>query len=372
MKPATQVLVRLFAFRFYRAHSGLFLFFFVTVIISFFFVNVLNQTHLTEEDRIRHNLLLTLTFISSPAFTVFIFIAWLIYMIKSWLYTAAQLRLPEHQFIFYSFNAQSKRRRFSQWLVVQAAIAIPLAVYALFALLIGIIYGHYFIPGVIFGYIAVLVTAGATLCLRFDRLFIDHNTVSWSMHLTRGWQKPFFTLPLYYLLHRQKITIAITKVLSAFVLATGILLLPENKGDSRIVGLLALGVTTAHAFTIYQMNLFSNSYLSFVKNFPYSSTRRLGMTISSSLLLISPELIWLAFHHNPWHFAQALVFSTGAITLFQTLLHQTSTTKQYLTRVFYVFIGFFLILLFNLLWIVAPLTLIAAVAGYRIQSNLQR
>jgi hypothetical protein len=371
MKPTTHVLVKLFAYRFYKAHSGLLLFFFVTVVISFFFVNVLNETHLTEEDRIRHNLLLTLTFIESPTFTLFIFAAWLIFMIKSWSYTADQLRLPQHQFLFYSLNAQSKKQRFSQWSAVQTIIALPLAIYALFALTIGLIYGHYLIPVIILCYIAILVVTGAAVCIRLDNTFIDHNTVPWTMNITRPWPKPFFTLPLYHLLHRQKITLLITKLLSASLLAAGVFLLPENMTDSRVIGILALGIATVHAFIVYQAYTFSNTYLIFWRNFPHTNTRRLALTIMTFLVLVLPELLWLLFHHTPWHFTLALVLIIGILILFHTLLDQTTTTKQYLVRVFYLFIISFVIILFNLLPILAPITLLTAIIRSHIQYKLE-
>lgn len=369
MMSSTQVLVKLFAYRFYKAHSGLLLFFFVTVLISFFFVNVLNETHLTEEGRIEQNLALTLAFISSPVFTAFIFAAWLAYMIKSWSFIAAQLRLPEHQFIFYSFNAQFRKQRWSQWLSVQAIIVIPMAIYGLFALLIGIIYGHYLLPIVILLYIIALATAGAAICTQLDHHFIDHNTVPWTMRIMHAWPKPFFTLPLYHLFHRQKITLLITKLLSASILVSGIFLLQDNTTGTRIIGILALGIATAHAFIVYQAYIFTNIYLTFWKNFPYTPAKRLILTASTFLILVLPELLWLLFYHPTWHFTLALSLIVGTLVVFHTLLRPNTTIKKYLTQVFYLFIVFFLIILFNLLPLLAPLTILGGAILFHSQKS---
>ena len=369
MKPTASVLIKLFAHRFYKAHAGLLLFFFVTVLISFFFVNVLNQTHLTEEDRIFHNLLLTIVFISSPLFTAFIFTAWLAYMIKGWSFTSAQLRLPQHQFLFYSLNAQTKPRRFRQWLTVQGVIAIPLIIYGLFALVIGIIYGFYTLPLIILLYIVILVTIGAVICIQLDHTFVDHHTVSWTMRVTRSWPKPFFTLPLYGLIHHQKISLLITKLLSTFILIIGIYLLQENISDSRVAGILALGIATAHAFVVYQINIFANTYLNFSNNFPYTITRRGLLTLFTFTLLVLPELAWFVWHHHQWPFAQAVFLIISLLLLFQTLAPPTTTTKAYLTRVFYLFVISFIILLFDFLPVLTVITLVTAIVRFRAQAK---
>jgi hypothetical protein len=360
MKPVTRVLLKLFAFRFYKAHSGLFLFLLVSVLISFFFVNVLNQTHLNAQEKLLHQLGLVLAFVSSPIMMALIFVAWLAYMAKSWSFTRAQFRLPQNHFLYFSINAMSRNQQFRWWLVVEAVIALPLWIYGLFALLIGMLYGHYLHPFIILGYITLLTFAGAAICVKQANGFFDGGAAPWLTRLTHRWPKPVFSLVLYNLLHHQKITVVITKILSAGMLAGGVFLL-DTSTDVRAVGIIALGVAIIHAFLILTGYRFTLTYLNFIRNLPYTRARLFTYALSGWLLIMLPELAWLFYYTPATAAIQALLLMTGTTMLFQVILFYIGpVTQKFLTRVFYLFAAFFLAILAGLLPTLAPLSCVVA------------
>ena len=146
MTATTQVLCKLFARGFYRAHSGLFFSFFTIFGMYLVFVQVLNQSHLNHKDIIKHNLLIVIEVASSPAVAGLLMITWLLITIKSWAYISQQMARTDHQFLFYSISSFHKARQFKIWLFVQLAIASPMLVYVIFALVIGFIYNFYLLP----------------------------------------------------------------------------------------------------------------------------------------------------------------------------------------------------------------------------------
>jgi hypothetical protein len=360
MRPATRVLIKLFAYRFYKANAGLFLFFFVSVLISFFFVNVLNQTHLNAEEKLINHLGIVLAFVSAPPMLALFFTAWLAYMIKSWSFIQAQFHLPQNHFLFYSLNALPRAKQFWRWLAVQTVIALPLWVYGLFALFIGVLFGHYLYPVIILIYIILLTTGGAAICLNYTNRFADARAIPRLIRFTQNWPKPFFSLILYNTLHRQKTTLIITKLLSASILASGVFLL-DTATDVRAVGIIALGVATTHAYIIFTAYRFTLTYLSFTRNFPYTSLRLFTYTLSAYLFITLPELTWFFYYAPAVASIQAFGLIAGTTTLFHAILFRIGpVTKKFLNTVFYVFVTFFLAILVGLLPVLAPISCVVA------------
>src|SRR5688500_939668 len=97
--PLTTLLIKIFAYRFYKIHAGFLLFFFVSAIVYFFFINVLNQTHLPADQVKLYNLIFVLTYISSPILVAAVFIAWLAYTIKTWRFIMEQSSIAANLFL---------------------------------------------------------------------------------------------------------------------------------------------------------------------------------------------------------------------------------------------------------------------------------
>src|SRR5690606_21267979 len=131
------VLIKIFVRGFYRVHSGVFLFFFVTVLMYFFFIEVLNQTHLPPDQIVLYNLILVLTFISSPGMVALVFVVWFGLTVKSWNYVMGQMLIPSNQFLFYSSTSINKVNQFKSWFLTQLTISLPMVGYGIFSFIIG-------------------------------------------------------------------------------------------------------------------------------------------------------------------------------------------------------------------------------------------
>lgn len=335
----TKVLIRTFAVGFYRVHAGLLLTLFVTLFINFFFTNVLNQTHLNQEQILLNNLKLVLTSVSNPVAMGVLFMIWLGYTIKSCQYVASQLTLTQCLFLFYSSNAMSLRKQFQTWFIVQSVISIPILVLGLFAIGVGITFDYFFIPLIIPLYLMLLLSGSALYYTGLLNNLSEKKPTSQIPDLIKNFPKPFYSLFLYQIIYRFKLTYSITKLISVILIIGMYALFRDNPDDIRIAGVSMLGVIAAHTVLIYQSGEFERSYLSFGRNFPFSKQKLYIQFAALNLLLILPEIILLFYLDSPFTAVRVSVLGLGCALLFRTILFwQNQRMGDYLKTVFCLFI----------------------------------
>lgn len=335
----TKVLIKTFAVGFYKVHAGLLLTLFVTLFINFFFTNVLNQTHLNQEQILLNNLKLVLTSVSNPVAMAVLFMVWLGYTLKSCQYVAAQLRLSHYQFLFYSTNAMSLRKQFQTWFIVQTVISIPILILGLFAVGVGITFDYFFIPLIIPVFLLLLVSGSALYYTRLLNNLSVKTANSQISNLIKNFPKPYPCLFLYQIVYRFKITYFITKVISVILIIGMFGLFRDNAEDIRIAGVSMLGVIAAHTVLIYQSNEFERSYLTFGRNFPFTKQKLFIQFAALYLLLILPEIILFFFFDKVLIAVRISMFGLGCALLFRTILYrQNQVMGAYLKTVFGLFI----------------------------------
>jgi|688.fasta_scaffold215412_2 hypothetical protein len=358
----TTVLIKIFVKGFYRVHSGIFLFFFVTVLMYFFFIEVLNQTHLPPDQIVLYNLMLVLTLISSPVMVALVFIVWLGFTVRSWNYITGQMIMPSNQFLFYSSTSFSKVNQFKSWFIAQLTISLPIIAYGLFSFVIGIIFDYYIIPVVILSYVLLLSAVSALIYVRHANKPINLNSKSILSRIVGNWSKPFFSLFLYHVFDKLKVTLIVTKLLSYGIIIGSFYLLADVNDNLRVAGIVILGIVTAHAILIYQSYRFEESYLSFSRNFPYSRAKIYSNWTVTFLLLTLPENIWILSTFDPEISFALVIFNLGTGMLFRNLLYiVTLDMRKFIYWVFFIFNLFFMIILLKLFWLLVPLNIIISI-----------
>lgn len=358
----TTVLIKIFVKGFYRVHSGIFLFFFVTGLMYFFFIEVLNQTHLPPDQIVLYNLMLVLTLISSPVMVALVFIVWLGFTVRSWNYITGQMIMPSNQFLFYSSTSFSKVNQFKSWFIAQLTISLPIIAYGLFSFVIGIIFDYYIIPVVILSYVLLLSAVSALIYVRHANKPINLNSKSILSRIVGNWSKPFFSLFLYHVFDKLKVTLIVTKLLSYGIIIGSFYLLADVNDNLRVAGIVILGIVTAHAILIYQSYRFEESYLSFSRNFPYSRAKIYSNWTVTFLLLTLPENIWILSTFDPEISFALVIFNLGTGMLFRNLLYiVTLDMRKFIYWVFFIFNLFFMIILLKLFWLLVPLNIIISI-----------
>lgn len=335
----TRVLIRTFAVGFYKVHAGLLLTLFVTLFINFFFTNVLNQTHLNQEQILLNNLKLVLTSVSNPVAMGVLFTIWLAYTIKSCQYVASQLTLSQYQFLFYSSNSLSLQRQFWTWFLVQTVISIPILLLGIFAVGVGFAFDYIFIPLIIPVYLTVLLSGSALFYTRLLNNLNERKSATYVPDLIKNFPKPFFSLFLYQIIYRFKLTYGISKLISAILVIGMYALFRDNVNDIRIAGISMLGVIAAHTVLIYQSNEFERFYLTFSRNFPFTKQRLYFQFAFLYLLLILPEIILFCCLDNPFIAVRITILGISNALLFRTILYwRNQKMGAYLKLVFSLFI----------------------------------
>lgn len=364
MRSVAHVLIRVFAHRFYKANAGLFLFLFVTIVMSFFFMNVLNETHLEPADRIKYNLIFTLSFMSSPHISIVVFVGWAIYTVRSWSFVLKQTQLPEQQFLKYSVTAASKVRQFADWCLVQGVISLPVFVYALFCWIVGLIYHYYLIPVLLAVYGVLVILASAALYAGYTNRLGGDAGRWWMTTLTRRWKKPLFSLYLYELFYRQKLMLAITKLFSWMILTGGMLLFGSLTADVRMGGVIMLLLALSNLVVLYQWQQFENTYLRFLPNLPWTRWKRYVHLLLAYLFLILPEIIWLSTQGGGMIAGGLLILNIAMAMLLRSYLYLIPLSMaKFVTMAFYSFMVMFLVILAGGMWwmMLAVSTLSAAI-----------
>ena len=359
ISPLTRILIKIFSRGFYRANAGLLLSCFVIIVSYAILITPLGT--MNHELFAFSELFVILTFISNPITLSIIFLAWLLYTIKSWQYVFQQLTVPQNGFLFYSSTALSKRKQLRSWWWMQFVITLPLIMYGLLAVAFGIAHHQYGYPLLTLLYLLLLITGSAILYIWQANKLSAGTPAQLSFRLPFRWPKPFFSLFLYHVLHRLKTGGILTKTISVFCLLSGAYTVANNnRHDTRVAGLVVLTSVAAHLYLVYQEYRFELMTLSFTRNFPYSRSKLFINTALRYLLLLAPEIILLFVMETPLQALLLVFYAISALICFRGLLYQIGLHMNiYLPVVFVVYILLFWMIMYGFLWQSACINLLA-------------
>jgi hypothetical protein len=360
-RPLTRVLLRVVASGFYQEHTGWLIALFLVVFINFFYTRVPNQSHLTEEQLIENGFRLVIASVSEPLGVAALLGVGLLYSFKSWHYVAGRLRGIDVQFLAYSSNALPWSQQVRSWAVVQGAILLPIAGLYLYALVVGLIFHHWLVPVLLPLYLLLLTVAGAYYYTRLLNGTISKPDKAAGLTWARSWPKPLFSLFLYEIITKERITYFITK--AASVASIGLLLLafPASHHDVRLAGMIGLCCAVGHVILVFQASAFELLYLPFVRNLPYGWAQVYWQQVLLYGVLLLPELGWLLATGSSGTSLPAACLLLGVTLLLRALLYWTGQhMTTYLRLVFGLFLFFLLANLFGLTSLLALASALAA------------
>ncbi|WP_428331084.1 hypothetical protein [Mucilaginibacter sp.] len=358
----TNILVKVFARGFYKVHSGLLIFLFVILIGYCFFINTAGDVKLLAPGKETYfHFIILLNFVSSPGLMILFFIAWLIYTIKSWYYVSAQLSIADNQFLYYSSTASGRAKQFKSWFYMQLIISLPFVCYALLASVIGLFFQHYIMITCILLFALLLIAISALLYVKLINNLVKNKGRGWVLVISAYWRKPYFSLFIYYMFDKLKITYLLSKFLSYVIIIGVVFSFADVRTDIRVAALTVLGIVMAHAILIYQQHKFELTYLGISRNLPYGIGRIYRQHVLTYLLLLLPEGIWLFADFNPLKAAGLLILALSIIMLFHCLFYYIGLAmNKYLPWIFVLFFALSLTILFGLMWLLIPVCLVAS------------
>jgi hypothetical protein len=275
-RPLTRVLLKVVASGFYQQHTGLLVSLFLVVFINFFYTRVPNQLHLTQEQITQNGFRLVITSVSEPLGVAVLLSVCLLYSLKSWHYVAGRLKSPDVHFLAYSSNALPWRQQLRSWAVVQGVILLPVVVLCLYAMVVGVIFHFWLVPLLLPAYLLLLTGAGAYYYTHLlNNTVVKPDKVA-SLAWARRWPKPLFSLFLYEIISRRRLTYAVTKAVSAASIALLVLAFSAARTDARLAGMVAICCAVGHAILAFQASEFELFYLPFARNLPYGRAQVYG------------------------------------------------------------------------------------------------
>ena len=360
-KPLTRVLLKVVANGFYQEHTGCLISLFLLVFINFFWTRVPNQNHLTEEQIIENGFRLVIMSVSEPIGVAALLGVCFFYSLKSWHYVAGRLKSADVQFLTYSSNALPWSQQVISWSVVQGVILLPAVILCLYAMVVGVIFHHWLVPVLLPIYLLLLTVIGAGYYTRLLNDTVVKPDKLAGLTWARSWPKPLFSLFLYEIIAKRRVTYLITKVASAASIALLLLAFSDSRTDVRLAGMIGLCCAVGHLILVFQASEFELFYLPFVRNLPYGRGEVYGQQLLLYGVLLLPEIVWLL---TAGRFSTGLIAAClllGATLLLRSLLYWTGQNMTYYLRIV---VGLFLFfLLANLFGLTGLLALGSALAA---------
>ncbi|MGI4871244.1 MAG: hypothetical protein ACRYFX_08710 [Janthinobacterium lividum] len=360
-KPLTRVLLKVVARGFYQEHTGWLISLFLLVFINFFYTRVPDQPHLTQEQITQSGFGLVIASVSQPLGVAALLGVCLLYSLKSWHYVAGRLKSADAQFLAYSSTALPWQRQVKSWSVVQGVILLPVVVLYLYAMVVGVIFHHWLVPVLLPVYLLLLTVSGAGYYTRLLNDTAGKPDKPVGPTWARNWPKPLFSLFLYEIIVKKRVTYFLTKAASAASIALLLLVFPDSRTDGRLADMIGLCCAVGHVILVFQASEFELFYLPFGRNLPYGRGQVYGQQVLLYGVLLLPELAWLlaAGWFSTGFSAACLLL--GVTLLLRTLLYWTG---QHMTRYLHLVVGLFLFfLLANLFGLTGLLALGSALAA---------
>ena len=360
-KPLTRVLLKVVASGFYQEHTGWLISLFLLVFINFFWTRVPDPSHITHEQLLRNGFRLVIMSVSEPIGVAALLGVCFCYSLKSWHYVAGRLKSADVQFLAYSSNAFGWRQQVISWSVVQGVILLPVVVLCLYAMVIGVVFHHWLVPVLLPGYLLLLTVIGAGYYTRLLNDTVVKPNKFVGLTWVRNWPKPLFSLFLYEIIAKKRVTYFITKVASVASIALLLLAFSDSRTDVRLAGMMGLCCAVGHTILVFQGGEFELFYLPIMRNLPYGRGQVYGQQVLLYGVLLLPELGWLltASRLSTGLIAAGLLLSVTL--LLRALLYWTG---QNMTAYLRIVVGLFLFLLLaNLFGLTGLLALGSALAA---------
>ncbi|HVU57670.1 MAG TPA: hypothetical protein VHD83_21555 [Puia sp.] len=289
MKHLRPILWKALVRQYYLQNAGFFLFFFL-----FFFGIV------APSQQPAYHYALILGILNTPALLALTLFCWLLYAMKCSRWIIGLLQSPDHAFLHVLPHA-GKIRAFRLLLEIQAALFLPVMLYAMVVVVIAYIQAARITVLLIFCFIICVCLISAILYWyelfypgRLIRLPVLYRTAAkrrytpyWSF-LLRGWAT------------QHKALLAGIKLLGCGILYLLLKIQTPDDYDIRMPFLVFSVALLGHGALIYQTRRMEEEKLLFYRSLPVSLFKRLLQYMTLYLLVFLPEIItvgWLMPDH---------------------------------------------------------------------------
>lgn len=336
MRAVINILQKVLVNQFYSVNAGFFLF---TFFVAFGIPQNVKQFHLSLIEGIVQN----------PSILLLVMCAWLLYNIKCMDYIIKLLIKPQQRFL-YSLCSLSYVRQYAYFLYVQVMVYMPVLVYTIFAIVMGLQKGYYACAAETMAF--TLAVIGLTPVL-YIRALQHRPLLAGSMpRVILKLGKPLFSLPMFNVWRHHKQMLLVSKMFSLSLLYIFIKLYQPDHYDIRPTLLCIMVAAAANSAILFEIKVFEDFFLQMQRNFPLTLLRRFGNAGLCCLLLMLPELLFV-FKGYPLYFTivdyiQLLLLGVGLLLLLYACLFTSEINMDgYIKLVFAFMAILFFIILYN-------------------------
>ena len=256
-------------------------------------------------------------------FLAFVLVAWLLYGLKCEQFMADKMQGKNYAFISV-LNTKSTSFVFARMLQVQLMFFLPVILYAVICIWIGIVHQWYVHTIVVGLFILIVCLAGAW---RYDRLIRKNGIIRSVPLLKIGFhflKRRYMHFVLQYISARLKMLFLAVKLFSCLFVFGMLLNHTKEESDMSMFLLFYSFGLMGHGVLIYKIRQMEEFSLGFYRGLPVSLSTRLIQYAILCLILLIPEIIIIVLM-TPVHldYANALLlilFGWGILILLTSLL----------------------------------------------------
>jgi len=343
--PIKRVLFKVLVLPFYLRMS---LFYFLIVYFGFGLLH-------PEQIPFFHTSLVLGIFQDSRVYSIMVLV-WILYDIRFFFYVQKALKKPENEFLLCLAPCFNKNSLFLSFLISVFWACLPFTLYLFFTVYQGFTHGFWFASGFFLGiHFLVQYLMAYVLSHNYGELFVRNN---WLVGITL-WvlnrKKSPFSAFLYYLFLNRKFMLLITKIISLALLFFSLTITKIWVFDEKVPVLFLIIAMVIHYSLVKEIFYFDSKWQEYLRNVPYSLSRRYWEMVGKMVILFLPEIIlFLVFPVSKLGYfmiPECILIGLGTLFLYYTFsLMQKFFMNKNAGPVFFLFILEFVLNLYSL-WI---------------------
>lgn len=304
--------------------------------------------------------------LEDKGYLLFVFLCWLLYARKCTAFVLTRIRQPEYGFLSI-YNCLDKPQRLSLFLTVTAWLMMPILVYFIYLVVIGMIL-HQYTPLLITAAYLLAICLGAALWLLY-RLAHRSNQIDSIISLPLRSSIAYPLILLRQVLHQQKLVWLGLKVFTCGLLYFAAKNNTAGYYETTTLFLFFNFGILANGLIVHSLREFEETSMSAWRGAPVSLPRRLLQYALVYLILLSPEII-TACRLGPehLHYTDGLLFflcGYGLVLLMHAISFlQPFSRREYLILLLLIFSVQYFFMGWLGLWPMCGLLFIAAIISF--------
>ena len=348
MNAVLNVMIKSLVAPFYKSHAGLLLF------VFFIMFGIIESTQI----KLYHESLI-FGMLTSGIFLIVVLVVWILYAAKS-VHFILKTSSEDSYLFLHNLATLQTHQSFSYFFTIVFLTFIPVFGYTLAIYAIGIQNKFYQEVTIVFLFQLALWLASAWI--------LNHSTRT--KH-----RPPFITLPSYsipfqqtgvgmyaaYLIKEEKSALFLSKAFS-IILIYIVKETLEAEDDFRIIGITWMFAMLSHTFLIQKIKVFEDQYLSWSRSLPITRLQIFLKYLLLYILLMAPEILLLTGSIgkgiNLLQLILLPLLSSGfLLTIHSYFYKRNRDPDQFVTYLFWLFIGCFMLVLSKQIWVLTSILL---------------